>query len=236
MDNKLQKAFVLHARPYKNTSLIVELYTQEQGRVAVVANSARGVRSQFRGVLQPFVPMWVDFSGRGSLKSLRRCELMGPPFVCSGMQLFCGFYANELIMRFLTQHGQPNAAVFQCYQKLLETLGSENNLQPALRYFELDFLAAVGYELTLTHVFDSHSPVVADQWYRYRPGCGMESTLADLSSAPGSVLLELDQRKCTTKASLLCAKILMRQVIQSYLDGRPLHSYNLFASPSKVKP
>ena len=105
--NDLQKAFVLHARAYHETSVLVDLITQRLGRVCVIAKGVRTPKSSWRGLLQPFVPLFVSWSGRGELPILKIAEACGSMICLKHRFLLDGFYINELLMRILPRWAVP---------------------------------------------------------------------------------------------------------------------------------
>ena len=142
----LQPAYVLHSRPYRDTSAIIELFTPEYGRLSAVP---RGVRRQSRrrsssARSQPFSPLLVSFSGRAELKTLVASESAGQPHVLAGNSLFSGLYMNELLVRLLHRH-DPHPELFAFYAATLKDLSAGAALEPVLREFELKLLDDLGY-------------------------------------------------------------------------------------------
>lgn len=144
----LQPAFVLHARPYRDTSLLVELLTAERGRLTVLARGVRNQRSRFNGLLVPFSPLLVSFSGKTDLQVLRQVEANGLSYNLRGNMLLSGFYLNELLIRLLQRH-EPHPNVYQAYQYTLNVLADTVQPEPALRLFEKYLLVDIGYGLQL---------------------------------------------------------------------------------------
>lgn len=140
----LEPAFILHRRPYRNTSLILDLFTKYHGRLSVVARSARGLKSRYRGVLQLFTPLLVSFSGKTELKSLGQVELTDTTYALEGQALLCAFYLNELLQRLLLQE-DPYPDLFEDYQLNLMILEKKQKIQANLRYFEKRLLDQLGY-------------------------------------------------------------------------------------------
>ena len=133
----LQPAFVLHSRRYRDTSLIVELWTAEWGRVAAVARGARqGSRRSQRVALQAFQPLLVSWSGRGSLKTLTTRESAGAAVHLAGKRLYSGLYVNELLVRLLA-HEDPHPELYTAYVSLLDALAERSDLDVQLRQFEI---------------------------------------------------------------------------------------------------
>ncbi len=117
----LQPAYVLHHRPYRDSSLLLEIFTPDHGRVGLVARGARSPKSRLYGVLQPFQPLLISWVGRGELATLSGAEANGPPQRLQGKSVISGFYINELLLRLLHRH-DPHAALFDGYARTLPLL------------------------------------------------------------------------------------------------------------------
>ncbi len=132
-----QRAFVLHSRPWSETSLMLDVFTEESGRVRLVAKGARSKRSNLKGALQPFTPLLVRFGGRGEVKTLRSAEAVSLALPLSGITLYSGLYVNELISRVL-EHETRFSELFFDYLHCIQALaGASGSPEPALRRFEL---------------------------------------------------------------------------------------------------
>lgn len=180
----LKRGFVLHRRDYRNTSLLLELFTAEEGRLACVAKGAKSAprgRSALAAQLQPFQPLWLGWVGRGEVKTLTRAEAAGPSIALSAERLYCGFYLNELLLR-LVDREDPHEALFVFYQQALADLALEP-LDAVLRRFELRLLEELGYALDLR--FDRQGrPVELARCYRYLPGEGLDPVTGTSASRP----------------------------------------------------
>src|SRR6202158_1902598 len=161
-----QPAFVLHAHPYRETSLIVEALTVDHGRVAMVARGAKRPRSELRGVLQAFQPLSVSWAGAGELKTLTRAEWRGGLPLVTGAALLCGFYLNELLLKLLPRE-DPHPQLFASYATALAELAAGGEQAPVLRKFELTLLAELGYALPLVRDADTGGPVDPSARYHY---------------------------------------------------------------------
>lgn len=240
MNTDRETAFVLHARPYRETSSLVDLFTRQYGRLRLVAKGVRG-RSGTKGSRQlpPFVPMQVAWSGRGALKNLRSAEpLAAAPFL-QGERLFSGLYLNELLIRLLAEH-DPHEVLFEHYQHTIAALNSGAALEPALRVFELRLLDEIGYQLVLDVDMESGEPVSAEANYWYDPQQGgmvfSPLTPADSRGAAnlfsGRVLLAIAEREVISPDVLRDAKRLLRLALKPHLGERPLQSRKLFQNYS----
>ena len=227
---QLEPAFVLHSIPYRNTSLIVDLFTQKYGRVSVVARSARGPKSRYQGKLQSFVPLLVSYAGRHELKYLNNIELSSKPYDLLGSNMMCGFYLNELLIRLLHKE-ESSPEVYEQYQQALRSLARGDHLELTLRLFEKHLLFRLGYGLALNMDAVSRLSVDASQYYRFVAEQGFvlaESDPGDAFIFSGSSLLALHNETLSSGVELQDAKRLMRLVLSHYLDGRPLKSRELF--------
>lgn len=228
----LQPAYVLHSRPYRDSSLLLETLTPEYGRIGLVARGARGpTRRGSRAVLlQPFVPLLLSFSGRGELKTLTAREAVGKPIALRGERMFSGLYVNELLVRLLHRH-DPHPQLFALYARTLEALQGQEALDETLRGFELALLDELGYSFDLTLDGRSGEAVQAELWYQYHPEFGMVATAANHDpSRPayvGADLLRLSRGEFGGEARL-AAKRLLRQALAIHLGEAPLKSRELF--------
>lgn len=227
MQNRIvhQYAFVLHSRPYLNSSLIVELFTQEYGRVSVVARSARGPKSRYRGMLQSFTPLLISWYGRHELKTLGETELAGLPHNLKGDALLCGFYLNELLMRLLHRE-DPYSQLFEFYESSLRDLSSSMEIQPVLRRFEKRLLYFLGYGLPLLRDAQSGEFLSADLFYQYLPDRGFVfcDPIDDGMVFSGKSLIEINLEHFNDPVILRDAKRLMRIILTRHLGDKPLKS------------
>ncbi|MFA5530498.1 MAG: DNA repair protein RecO [Thiohalomonadaceae bacterium] len=224
----LQPAYVLHRRPYRETSLLVEAFTAEHGRVGLIAKGVRRGKGRLQGVLQPFHPLLLSWSGRGELRSLTDAEGRGPVPVLSGRTIYSAFYLNELLLR-LTEREDPHPALFAHYGETLAALCEDEEW--ALRLFERDLLSELGYGLALETDVDGE-PIAEDALYDYQAEigairCGDVPTVRAIS---GRALLVLGGRVPPDEQSRREVKKLLRRVLRLYLGTRPLESRVLYAS------
>lgn len=229
----LEPAFVVHRRPYRETSALLETFTREHGRVALVARGARRPRSSLRAALQPFVPVLIGWSARGELGTLRHVETPVSVPVLDGRALLSGLYLNELLMRLLHRN-DPHPELFDAYAEALHALREDEGAERALRRFEKRTLDAVGYGMMLEHEAGSGAPVECGQRYAYDPQQGPMSPPAAPNNAvevSGETLLALAEDAPLDASGLREAKRLMRAVIRVHLGDRPLSSRALFRGP-----
>lgn len=224
-----QAGFVLHRYPYKETSLIVEVFTRHAGRIALLARGAKRAHSSLRGVLQTFQPLaltWLDKSAKtNQLHTLTRAEWLGGMVPLRGAALWYGFYLNELILKLLARH-DPHESLFDAYVTALAAFSSQQPVAQTLRIFERILLREIGYALQLSHCTAIGGAIVPDAWYRYVPDQGPvlvgHQAPSDQPLYIGKTLLDIEQNDYSDATTLSQAKLLMRQVLQHQLAGQPL--------------
>ncbi|PHM23920.1 DNA repair protein RecO [Xenorhabdus budapestensis] len=224
-----QRAFVLHGRPYSETSLLLDFFTENEGRIRVLAKGVRSRRSNLKGCLQPFTPLLIRWSGRGEIKTLRDAEPVSLALPLTGSVLYSGLYMNELLSRVLEQ-GTAYPALFFDYLQCLQILAaSEHTPEHALRRFELSVLTNMGYGVDYLHCAGSGEPVTDTMTYRYREEKGfIASLVVDHYSFTGNELKALAAREFPDTTTLKAAKRFIRIALKPYLGGKPLKSRELF--------
>jgi DNA repair protein RecO (recombination protein O) len=230
MSKLLKRAFVLHRRPFKNTSLLLELFVEGEGRFPAISRG--GARGSTAGLLQPFIPLRLGWGGRGEVKSLHEVEPDDYQLDrLQGKSLFCGLYLNELLMR-LVPRSEPHDRLFSDYIRTLSCLDGKTPLDWNLRLFELRLLHAAGYELATDMTLDNEA-ILPDRSYLYQKGSGFSECpvelLADTSNViSGRTLIALHNKTCDDIVLRQEAKRLLRRVIDYHLDYKPLKSRELF--------
>ncbi|MFV9989078.1 MAG: DNA repair protein RecO [Coxiella endosymbiont of Dermacentor nuttalli] len=224
----LEPAFIIHRRPYSNTSLILEFLTLNYGRVSALARSARGLKSRYKGRLELFFPFLISWSGRTDLKFLGKVELNGIPYLLEGKSLLCGFYLNELILRLL-HPGDPDNYLFQHYKNTLDQL-SKGDIDASLRSFEKRLLEQLGYGLPLEHDIKRNTPFEEDQFYQYIPEQGfiLCKKSRELNVFSGKSLLALREEVFFNVDLLKEMKRLMRLALGRLLGKNLLKTWELF--------
>lgn len=227
----LAPAFILHVRPFSETSVILEAFSAPYGRVSLLAKGARSQRSRLRGILRPFVPLALSWSGKSELMTLTGAECQSIPIMLTGMGLLSGLYLNELLMRLLPKlDAHPD--IFSVYQHTLPTLEHDHERERALRLFEKHLLSALGYGVILhQEATDDATPVLAGQVYTLQPDVGFLRCINPQPSPmvfEGEHLLALHQEVLDTPRALEAAKRLMRRLIARRLEGRSLKTRTLF--------
>lgn len=235
---EFQPAYVLHARPYRDTSLLLDLLTPEWGRIGAVAKGVRRGKSQRRPLLNPFIPTLVSLQGRSSLKTLTAVEANGQGHRLAGAHLYSGLYVNELLVRLLGEQ-DPNPPLFSDYCWILEALAAASlrpgaSPEPLLRQFEWRFLQALGYGISFAEQADSGAPIEPEAHYRFDPEAGFIPVYVSETSRPAPQLFKGEDLLCCDRAdfsreqTLFAAKRLSRLMLQPLLGGKPLKSRELF--------
>ena len=226
----LEPAYILHSRQYRESSLLLEVLSRENGRVGLVARGARGAKSRWKNMLQPFRPLLLNWTQRGELGTLTGADQVASPPSLVGDSLFCGLYANELMIRFLYR-SDAHPALFDYYRHLLTQLATEKNPQPLLRIFEMQLLQSAGFGMQLDHEHGSDRMISADAWYLYQAETGPvrcdRERSQDAQLVSGSALLALKSGQIKDK-HLKELKQLMRQLIRNHLGDKPIASQALF--------
>ena len=227
----LEPGFILHSRPYRESSVLLEALSRDHGRIGLVAKGARGGRSRWKSLLQPFRPLLLSWTQRGELGTLTGADQVAAPPAMTGEPLFCALYANELLVRFL-QRSDPHAGLFDQYRQMLAALTGGQAPQPVLRLFEYQVLMAAGFGLQLEHESATGQQIRADAWYLYQPESGpvLREPQAEQGEelVSGAALLALKSGEISDQY-LKELKFLMRKLIRYYLGDRAIKSQQLFS-------
>lgn len=222
-------AFLLHAHPYSETSLILDVFAREYGRVAILARGARRPRAALRGVLMSFQPLELSWFGGGEVKTLARAEWVGGLPLLNGKCLLLGYYLNELLLKLMPRE-DAHPALYDAYADALRALSRNATEAAELRRFEKALLRELGYGLELDREADNGRPVRADAQYIYLVERGAVEALGDesLPAISGKTLLDLARDEYGDPRTLAESKGLMRQLVAHYLGGQPLQSRRVF--------
>jgi len=218
-------AFLLHHRAFRDSSQILEILTQEHGRLALVARGSRGGKSRYRGVLRPFLALRMSWVIRSDLGTLTGAEIAGAPLVLTGKGLLSGYYVNELLLNLLHKH-DPQPDVFDLYDKTIRALSAGEQLSATLRRFEGELLNLIGYGLNLGCDAVSGELIDPDKSYHYRVEQGpVETTVKTQSpSFSGRQLQAIAAQYFADSDVLRAAGLLFREVLAYHLDGKELKS------------
>lgn len=224
-----QDGYVLHSWPYRETSLMVEIFARATGRLTLIARGARRPRSVMRGVLMAFQPLSLSWYGKGEVRTLTKAEWGGGQPLLKGEALLCGFYLNELMMKLLPRE-DGHEALFERYAEALRRLAEAEPSAPILRSFEKALLAELGYAMLLDRDAGSGEEIEPDGRYTYDPERGPVKLngSAGLLQIEGRTLIALARDDYADAATLAQAKMLMRWIINHRLDFQPLSSRRIF--------
>lgn len=231
----LQMGMILHSRPWRETSVLLEVFAREHGRVGLLARGVRASRSRWRGLMRPFLPVVLSWSGKGELCTVTGIEPVGLPLQLGGAVLSSGLYLNELLVRLLPRF-DPCPNLFDVYQRTLQDLVTSTDMgfiERCLRIFEKQLLVELGYGFSLECEYGGQQLIQPQEYYHYLMGRGL--VRAALSSAKGGAPLFLGQHLLALHHGILdntetlsAAKRLMRQVFAGLLGAKPLRSRQLF--------
>lgn len=222
-----QAGWVLHRRPWRESSVLIELFSRDQGRIGLVARGARSSRSAWRGLVEPFCPLIVSWQRRGELGTLTGLEPAGGRVGLTGRALWCGLYANELLMRLLARDDSV-PQLFDAYSVLLPELTERAGQAPALRRFELELLESMGIAPDLTRDAVSGRPIQAGKLYHLDPDVGLTAVEhPGRSIFPGRAILHLLGARPQGVEDGRAARALTRILIEHQLGGRPLQTRRL---------
>ena len=220
-----QSGFILHHRPFRDSSQILDVFTVDHGRIAVVARGSRGARSKLAGVLRPFLPLRVSWVARTDLGTLTGAEAAGAPADLRGDALLSAYYVNELMLNFL-HRDDPQPEVFTLYAEVVASLGNGADIAATLRDFELELLSLLGYAVSLEHEAGTHDDIDPERHYAYRVEDGPVPVSREEGSLvfSGYVLRSIAERRFDDEEILRAANRLLREVISFHLGGKELQS------------
>jgi len=220
-----QPGFVLHSYPYKETSLIVDVFTRDYGRVALIAKGAKRPHSKLRGVLQTFQPLSVGWAGKAEVRTLTAAEWIGGLLPLERAALLCGFYLNELLVKLLARE-DPHPALFDHYVATLNQLGHDEPAPIVLSKFERALLKETGVGGDFSVCATTGAPVVAEQMYVVDPERGPRPAYP-ADNAPrvaGKTLLDMEREEYADSTTQLQSKFLMRFLLAHHLGGATLNT------------
>ncbi|WP_345811173.1 DNA repair protein RecO [Paraburkholderia sp. PREW-6R] len=219
-----QPAFVLHSYPYSETSLIIDVLSRDHGRLALVAKGAKRPHSALRGVLQTFQPLALSWSGKSEVRTLTGAEWVGGMLPLKGDALLCGFYVNELLVKFCARE-DPHPQLFHHYVVTMTRLAHDEPPVQVLRSFERVLLRETGYAMALNRTV-ARKAVLAEGRYVFDPERGVREASDDLPAQwpviAGQTLLDMEQDDYHRALTVAQSKTLMRFLLNTYLGGTPL--------------
>lgn len=237
----LQPAYVIHSRPYRDSSALLDVFTAEYGRIGLVARGTRrpSRRGSGAALLQPFIPLLVSFSGRTELKTLVATEAAQSGFELHKERVFSGMYINELLVRLLHRN-DAHPALFSAYDQALKALAGDELVDTVLRRFEYQLLDELGYHFDLGTEGVSGQPVQPTRVYRYERGVGLVGS-RNVSDSDGAVYAGAELLSMAAGdfggSARAAAKRLLREALAEHLGDAPLRSRELFrAAASRPEP
>jgi DNA repair protein RecO (recombination protein O) len=220
-----QPGYILHHRPFRDTSQILDIITRDYGTIAVVARGSRGAKSRLAGVLRPFLPLRVSWVAKSDLGTLTGAEAAGPPAGMVGDAMLSAYYVNELLLHFLHRF-DPQPEIYALYEQVIQSLVVTDNVAASLRSFELEFLSLLGYAVNLDHEVGGQESLVADQNYQFRMEQG--AVRVERSEGPlvftGAMLSAVAEQRFREPDVLRVANRLLREIIDFHLGGKELKS------------
>ena len=220
-----QPAFILHHRPFRDSSQILDIVTRDHGKIALVARGSRGSKSRLAGVLRPFSPLRVSCVARSDLGTLTGAEAAGAPLGLQGDAILSAFYVNELLLNFLHRH-DPQPEIYALYSEVIRALGSTNNFARCLRSFELELLSLLGYAVNFQFESGTQQPLDPEQNYEYRVEQGPVAVQRSEGAMvyTGAVLTSIQAQEFDDSEVLRSAGRLLRAVVAHHLGGKELKS------------
>ena len=219
-----QPAFVLHSYPYRETSLIIDVLSRDHGRLALVAKGAKRPHSALRGVLQTFQPLALSWTGKSEVRTLTGAEWVGGMLPLAGDALLCGFYVNELLVKFCARE-DPHPQLFHHYVVTMTRLAHDEPPVQVLRSFERVLLRETGYAMALDRTV-ARKAVQAEGRYVFDPERGVREASDDLPAQwpviAGQTLLDMEKDDYHRAQTVAQSKTLMRFLLNTYLGGTPL--------------
>jgi DNA repair protein RecO (recombination protein O) len=218
-----QSAWILHHRPFSNSSMILEIITFKHGRISLIAKGSRSAKSKFRGLLRPFMPLNISWFARTNLGTLTEAEIQDAPISLAGDALISGYYMNELLLKLLHKD-DPQLDVFSLYSETIKKLSLTNQIAPLLRQFEIKLLELIGYALNLIEVVDSQIAINSSSYYEYKPDMGlfMVENKQGAMTFLGSQLQSIQKQNFECEDTLRCANRLLKNIISYQLGGKKL--------------
>jgi DNA repair protein RecO (recombination protein O) len=218
----LTPGYLLHHRPWRDTSRILEVLTREHGRLTLFARGVRGPAAKLAPVLQPFQLLLLSWHGRGEAPNLTGAERAAHAAALPANCLLAAFYLNELLLRLTTRH-DALPQLFDHYHGTLERLRAGVPLAPCLRVFEKRLLQELGYGLDLAAQAHSGLPIEPQGYYEFLPGSGLVPARAHAAHPLcGRSLLSLAEETLSGARELEDAQRVLQAALGACLEGRPL--------------
>ncbi|HJL80003.1 MAG: DNA repair protein RecO [Gammaproteobacteria bacterium] len=227
-----EPVFIIHQRPYSETSQILNLFSKNYGRVDVIAKGSKRPKSKFRSFIQPFMPLSASWSGRSQLKTLRNIEAVEHhQSLVHSDHFLSALYMNELILHFLS-NADPYPGLFEIYHEALRQFNLSDEHEPLLRMFEIKLLEEIGYAINFQTEALSSKTININEYYRYEPEQGFHLLPSDsqIKKYSGGQIKSIQKMDFSESDTLLAAKKLTRETIHFHLDGKELMTKKMYKS------
>ena len=228
MTMNLEKIFILHTSKYSESSLLLSCFSENFGKISLLAKRAKRKKSYLKGILQLFTPLLVHFGKKGNIKTLYYAESISIKIPLSGVGLYSAFYLNEILDRVIIEDSHF-VSLFHMYKNSLIKLASNDNIESTLRVFELDLLKAIGFEVCFLREANSNNFIRSDLIYNYSFNEGfIRAKSKNYLEFKGIDLIAIHNRNFENKQTLFAAKKLNRLLLNYYLGNKPIKSRELF--------
>jgi DNA repair protein RecO (recombination protein O) len=220
-----QPAWLLHHRPFQDSSRILDVFSRDHGRLSLVARGSRSAKSKLKGYLRPFLPLQLSWVMRSDLGTLTGAEMNGAPISLRGDALLSAYYLNELLLNLLHRH-DPQPEIFAAYHTTIDELNTRHEVARVLRRFEMELLRLLGYGLNLDHDTATGAALDPGGYYEYEFARGpvAVSNREGPMVFTGAALIAIAKEEFSELGTLQHANRLLRQVIAWHLDGKELKS------------
>lgn len=233
-----QPAYLLHARPWSETSLLIDVFTRDYGRFRLLSKGARRRKTGNRALLQSFQPLSISWSGKRGLGTLIGVEAVRPRPRLRGQHLVSAYYMSELLFKFLHAH-DAHESLYEAYDSAVEALSGELDPESVLRGFECSLLSEVGYGLLLEHDAHSREPIEAGARYHYFPEKGPVRVQSDNGiegfTVSGKTLQALYRRRFDSADVQRESKQLLRILLTRQVDGQVFNTRTVYSQMLKVR-
>ncbi|MFO1390375.1 DNA repair protein RecO [Cellvibrio sp.] len=231
MSVELQPAYVLHTRPYRDTSMLVDFFTPDYGRITAVARGVRSRKAPKRNLLNPFTRLLISFQGKADLKLLTHFEAEGEHSTLAAKHLFSGFYLNELLVRLLPEL-DAHQEIYGLYEQSLRMLNMQQDLEPILRNFEFELLGELGYGIPFDVDAKTGLHISEEKYYCLDANLGfylIDPDLPPSTTYSGRHLLAVAAGDFSNADVKKTAKHIARALLKPLLGTKPLTSRDLFS-------
>lgn len=219
--------YILHSRKYRDTSLLIDVLSYNEGRYSLVVRGARGSKSKISGIVQPYRRLNVTVYGKGELRTAGKLEPTGAAFTLGGENLLLGLYVNELLYRILGKF-DPMPELYEAYEQLLASLADPQFDMASLRQFELHLLMQLGYGITFDLDAGNGEFVSEGNRYRFVAEEGFHCYQGEGENLyKGADLLAIAAGDMTGEREKIVRQI-VRRSLKPLLGNRPLKSRDLF--------